>query len=225
MTKQLPDPAWTEAAELCVGCGYCLRGLEPPGRCPECGVPFEGRQLLLYGVPHRAASRSNFRTLSWIALAVIVAVFSQCWPLVLLSLPWYFAAAGAGLLLAWLIAMVATSRRERRGAERFVISPAGIARLPLNDPADGQPLDTTLIPWGAADGVLLKRVSPFWRRLQIGVRDDSGRLSALVFEAGVRCPDAAAEEVLSVIRGYLGGTRGGEVDGEIPRGEGSRPPR
>lgn len=225
MANQLPDPSWTEAAELCVGCGYCLRGLTPPGRCPECGVPFEGRQLLLYGVPHRAASRWNFRTFSWIGLAVIVVVFSQCWPLVLMALPWYFTVAGAGLLLVWLVAMMATSRRERRGAERFVISPAGIARLPLNDPADGQPLDTTLVAWGEADGVLLKRVSPFWKKLQIGVWDGGGKLSALVFEAGVRCPDAAAEEVLRVIREYLNGTRRDAIGAEAPRGEGSPPPR
>lgn len=207
MANQLPDPTWTEAAELCVGCGYCLRGLTPPNRCPECGVPFEGQQLLLYGVPHRAASRSNFRTLCWIGLGAAVVLYSQFWPVLFMALPWYFALAGAGLLVIGLTVMIGTSRRELGGAERFVISPAGIARLPLSDPRDGQPLDTTLIPWGDADGVLLNRVSAFWRRLQIGVWDGAGKLSNLVFEAGVRCPDAAAEEVLRVIRGYLEGAR------------------
>gem|GEM_PF-2832980 len=33
-----------ETGEVCLECGYCLRGLTSP-RCPECGTPFDAALL------------------------------------------------------------------------------------------------------------------------------------------------------------------------------------
>lgn len=38
MTEIAPTPAPLIHDILCIGCGYNLRGLEPSGRCPECGL-------------------------------------------------------------------------------------------------------------------------------------------------------------------------------------------
>jgi len=52
----LPDPQWSQAASICIACGYSLSGLSATGKCPECGASYEAFQLVLAGIPRRSGS-------------------------------------------------------------------------------------------------------------------------------------------------------------------------
>lgn len=131
----LPDPTWTEAAAVCIGCGYSLQGLAVPGRCPECGAHYEARQLILAGVARTPASAP--RRLAWIAIGGLIVILSQLWP-------FFLFVRGLWLVLLLILAaaiiggaIILTLRpRDRHGTERFCLTPSGLARVPAAfDPA------------------------------------------------------------------------------------------
>jgi hypothetical protein len=199
----LPDPTWTEAAEVCIGCGYSLKGLPVPGRCPECGAHFEARQLILAGVPRSASGASVPRRAAWIGVFILTALISKLWPLFIAPGRWVIPLIAFGGILIVVTVLLVTGQRERHGTERFCITPSGLARVPATfDPASAR-LDTAFLPWSDCNAVELKRVSPFWRRLRIGRNGPRARLTEVLFDAGIRCPDAAADIVLHTIRSYL----------------------
>jgi hypothetical protein len=199
----LPDPTWTEAAEVCIGCGYALSGLPVPGRCPECGAHYEARQLILAGVPRSASGVSPLRRAAWVVLFCAMALLSQIWPIFLSPGRWIIAVVILGGILSGMAFLLLTSQRERHGSERFCITPSGIARVPATfDPA-AQRLDSAFIPWSDCDAFDLKRVSPYWRRLRIGRKAVKAGFAAVRFDAGIRCPDASADIVSHTIAHYL----------------------
>ncbi len=211
----LPDPAWTEGASICVGCGYSLDGLAAPGVCPECGAPFEARQLVLAGVPNSMRAGSGWRRAAWAVLIVLLGVHSQTWILTF-RLGWWVPLAILAMLLAGVVWLLVTGPRERGGTERFVITPAGITRVATKLQAGASSVDSIFIPWGKADAVHLKRVSPFWKRLRVGTV--SGRtITEIQFDAGVRCPDNDVDLVVGTIRAHLTSSRcagcGNSLDG------------
>lgn len=199
----LPDPTWTEAAEVCVGCGYSLKGLPVPGRCPECGAHYEARQLILAGVPHSPSSTSLPRRAVWIVLIVAMGLLSQVWPFFLSPNRWFIPVVILGGILIAAALLLATGPRERHGSERFCITPSGLARVPATfDPA-AQRLDSAFLPWSDCNTFDLKRISPVWRRLRIGRRGPHGHLANIRFDAGIRCPDASADILIHSLNQYL----------------------
>jgi hypothetical protein len=201
MPRPLPDPQWA-APEFCVRCGYCLTGLAPPSRCPECGAPFLEKQLILCGVPRSTAGTSPVRRTAWVLLIVAAGIYSQAWAGLLL-VSWLLAATLGVAIIAGLVALLLTSQRERGGAERLVVSPLGIVRLPLENPEEHARLDSVVVAWGSATVVELKRVSPVWYRLRIGTATPDGRVASAIVDAGIRCTDPLAPDVRRTIEEHL----------------------
>jgi len=202
MATVLPDPQWTELAELCIRCGYCLRGLPVPGRCPECGAPFEARQLVLAGVPHNRARGRPFRTALWIAAVLAATVFSSVWAM-LIFIWWALPLIILVVLVGYFVALLVTSPRERRGTERFVLSPGGVARMPA-EATRAINLDAVFIPWEGCNSYELRRVSAVWYRLRIGQSAVvGGPIRDVIFDAGIRCNDEWAGIIGSTLRDYL----------------------
>ena len=200
----LPDPDWTDAAIACTGCGYSLVGLPVPGSCPECGQEYEARQLILAGIPAVTSGASSpLRSLAWAAILILGVIHAYTVMIQFMLLPWVIPLALTLLLAGAIAAMLLSGPRDRRGTERFCITPSGLARMPRKfDPATTR-CDNACIRWADCDAVELQRISAVWRRLRIGRQAPSGRLTDIRFQAGIRCPDAAADIVLTTIRGYL----------------------
>lgn len=198
-SDRLPEPAWTRSAEICLRCNYSLHGLAAPGLCPECGTPYVAQQLLLAGVAKQSRATPLGRRLAWAAVGGGLLLFALIWPLLLM---FNFVALLIVIiaLVGGLIALLVTGRRERRGTERFVITPAGIARIPLRIQPGTDGFDSVMIPWDGSNCVQITRISTVWRSLRIGTADSTGRMRAVIFDAGFRCPDAAAPEVEAVIK-------------------------
>lgn len=202
-SQPLPDPFWSEGASICIGCGYSLDGLAAPGSCPECGVGFEAKQLVLAGIVRSASGGRWWRTLLWVTFGILAYIHSVTW-VFQVAFSWAFFLFNTIVIVGGIIAMVKTGKRERSGTERLVISPGGIARLPMAFEPGGERLDSVLVGWGRADGVVLDRVSPVWKRLRVG-RWEGRRLREVVIDAGVRCPDAMDDMVRRTIEIYLSG--------------------
>jgi hypothetical protein len=201
MAAPLPDPQWQDRAAICIACGYSLEGLAIEGCCPECGAVYTARQLVIAGVPTRAGA-GGWRSAAWAVLIVVGVIHAYTWTLQLMLSPWVAVFVTFGFFGA-LIALVSTNKRERGGTERFVITPGGIQRLPMKFDAGSTRLDSIYVPWGAADDIELRRISSVWRRLRIGKRVRTG--IDPIFDAGIRCPDAMAAEVHSIIAGAIEG--------------------
>jgi hypothetical protein len=135
----------------------------------------------------------------------------------------YLVGAITGVLAIGIIWLVATGPRERRGTERFVVTPSGIARVASKVDPGSRRLDTIFIPWGVSDRAQVERISPVWKRLRIGRLSEGlyGRMRDIVFDAGFRCPDADAAAVQDAIQGNILGrpAAGPQIDGPGPSGQ------
>ncbi|GEM_PF-3405024 len=195
-TVTCPECGETHYERACLRCGYSLAGLPDAGVCPECNEPYLEQSLVLAGVPKNASS--GYRRALWVLLFLTAVAVVQFW---FLMPGWMVIILGMCMLLG-IPAMLMTSKRERSGVERFVLSPGGICRIPFalprhrkGTPPPARPADSLFIPWGASDTVRIKRISPYWKRIQIGRVSAEGVFKNIVFDAGFRCPDALMEQV------------------------------
>lgn len=199
----LPDPVWAEAPTMCLNCGYSLEGLEAPGVCPECSIPFEQRLLWLAGTVKRAKTPFSVRQLGMIVCGVLVFLSVQFGVIAYMVLGRTFLIVLAGLIVT-LVALIVTRPRggKHEGAIRLVCGSGGIAFIPLKGTPRPGLLGEHFHPWGDATAASLKRVSPFWKTLLVGVVGGDAVLRP-TFQAGVRCPDAYEGFVVEALNTML----------------------
>lgn len=201
MAETLPDPAWQSTPGVCLRCAYDLKDLAAPGVCPECAWAFDASCLLVYGIPETGGG-PLWRRFAWAALGLVTVILMTIWPV--LFLMWWpapllvLAACGGGIFY-----LLSTSKRERRGTERLLFSPSGLARAALKLTEDGRAEEGIVVPWGAGAAVSIERIGPFWAKLSLVTHTDDGRQST--FRAGIRCPQAMIPTVLSTINAYARG--------------------
>ncbi|MBC7771486.1 MAG: hypothetical protein H7210_03210 [Pyrinomonadaceae bacterium] len=219
--QPLPDPQWVQSAASCFGCGYSLVGLETRGLCPECGAPYEARQLILAGVPGKTVGAPAWRRAAWILLGISACFSLHVAAFFLLFVSWVVSLMWLIVLIGSFVYMIATSKRERRAAERLVITPYGIARMALvptppktggngmepglsmlHDADHARP-DTLLIPWGDANTLEFRRLSPVWCSIRIGHIAAGKKKMRVLFSAGIRCPQATGEMVRAAIESNM----------------------
>lgn len=211
--SQLPDPAWQAAPKACVGCGYPLADLAGRSVCPECGTSYEASTIVLYGVPRGGTASSPARRALWIIVAIFNIFLIQFWFLVIqVSGVFFLLCFIVGM--AGLIAMIVTSKRERRGVERYVIGTTHVFRAMSDlgkdaaksaagrdgDDAGARSLDAVAIPFTPTTGFRLDRVSAFWYRLRLGTLTPAGTLEQVVLDTGVRCRDQDAQPLRQALR-------------------------
>ncbi len=182
----LPFPAFADQPLECLRCGYDLRGLTRPERCPECGAPAATAQgaetLLTAGVAVTEFGRPG-RTVAMIGTLAGWGIMTQ--PVV------WFVFIGMGmfwLAVALLLALIGVSvwlivTRPRRSStiERLVFTRGGVGRAAWRSwrPAG-------FIEWTRDEHVHIKSVSTVWQKLIIQRPTESGR-AAKIIEFGFRC--------------------------------------
>lgn len=193
---QLPDPAWHAAPKACLGCGYPLGDLAGKSTCPECGTSYDAATIVLYGVPRGGTASSPARRFLWFVVAIYNILLLQLWFLVIqVSAFFLLLCVVAGI--AGLGAMIATSKRERRGVERLILGTTHVFRavtdLGKHAAQDSASLDAVAIPFSQITGFRLDRVSAYWYRLRLGTLSPAGVLEKVVLDVGVRCRDEDAQ--------------------------------
>lgn len=201
----LPFPAFGDHPIECLSCGYDLRGLTNPERCPECGVvvsdPAGAGALLTAGLPQVEFGSSGRR---WVLF------FTVCgWVPITHPATW-FLCIGHGMLwmpLLTLVAvaassawLIATGPRRTRVTERVVFTRSGIGRT-----AFGAPQQLGFIAWTHEEVVQARSVGTVWQKLIIRRPTASGR-SPRVFEYGFRCQREHLELVRAVVEAMALGT-------------------
>ncbi len=155
--------------------------------------------MVLNGIPNSSKGTPLWRRLAWIAVCIAAFAFSQTMFLIGTFVSWWLDLAFAGAIAGSVTWLLVTSPRDRASTERFILTSAGIARVPTKA-RPGEHRGTILIPLAACTSVRLERIGPFWRRLRMSEPDPKHpRVSRIIFDAGIRCPDAVADSVLSAL--------------------------
>jgi hypothetical protein len=157
-------------------------------------VPFDAQSLVFYGVPRSSAGTPLWRKLAWVCILTAGIFAFQLIGVMAIFLGWIMALVVVGTLVAAAIAMFITGPRDRRTTEKFILTTAGLARV-STEVRNGDRLDSILVKIDDCDAVRFDRTSAVWRRLRIGTSGSRGKLHQVRFDAGIRCPDEAADRV------------------------------
>lgn len=202
-TIKLVRPEWVDVPEYCPGCSYALQGLSTPGRCPECGLPFDDQTMTVIGIPRRSATISPWRRVAWIVLFVTGYVGSQLFVL-LVAAPLLLLA----FVILWvtgLIYMLKTSKRERSATQPIIFSAGGFGIASDDDYEAGN----ALVNWTEVNTYRLKRISHRWYHLKLGKTmaydplDHSAKLGNVKFEMGFACTEEDEPFVRETLQHHL----------------------
>ncbi len=201
----LPFPVFADQPLECLRCGYDLRGLTRPERCPECGCPAATPQgaeaLLAAGVPVTEFGRPG-RT-----VAMILTLGG--WGLMTQPIVWFLLMASGlfwlavGLFLATIgvsVWLIATRPRRSNTIERLVFTRGGVGRAAWRS---WRPVD--FIEWTRHEHVQIKSVSTVWQKLIIRRPVESGRAPKII-EFGFRCRREHVALVKAVVEAMVLGT-------------------
>ncbi len=204
------DPPGRIHLEACPRCDYLLTGLPAIHRCPECGLEYDDRTFVLTGISRGTSNMSAGRKVAWLfvclgafvfpdLLLVAFATITTTILTILLAVTW----------LGFIVYLIFTSRRERRGIENFIFTAGGFGYCA--DLKPGIPGDSRMIPWLAVDKVIIDRKGPNWHRIRMGMGDGRGRrLSQVCFDVGVRCDEETAEWIDKILNDRIMVARNGK---------------
>lgn len=176
--NQLPDPLFFERLATCPHCDYDMTATAADRPCPECGTP-NSAGIMLGGVPKHLGGPTHRRVLR---ITVLVSSFFILQTALFATRYSYLVGLSVlavfGLLVTWLIV---SSPRERAAAERLLVLPRMLVRLPIDSPVPVY-TDAVRIKFDAGSVIVIKRIGTQWASLQVFGPDQS-----TIFESGVRC--------------------------------------
>jgi hypothetical protein len=181
------DPALAEAAAVCPQCKYSLEGLARSSCCPECGTPYDGRQVLLHGIM-RAAGTPLWRRFAWGLLIALWTLYANLWAILLFEIGWVGVVAILLFLGTLSLGMFLSGKGEQHGIQMISFTIAGAGFFP-SAARQSQNEAVRFVPWTSGERVEFRRISPFWRRMRV-YRGDTA-----ILDIGYRCPDDIAPEI------------------------------
>lgn len=192
----LPEPAWSPAEAQCLGCGYSLAGLTPPTFCPECGLPYSGRQFVCFGIADARSTMSIPRLITMGAIVGVGMFAPQILLIIGLSLPWWVTLSVLAVALAGVVYFIVSAPRSYGGTARLVFDQAGATVLPMAVKRQRKPGERWAVcTFDGSERVELRQVSDTWAKLR--VRRPDGRT---LFSGGIQLPMVRHDEVKEALR-------------------------